>query len=167
MPGKILVVDDHAPNRELIREALTDSAYEISEAATASEALERLRRHKTDLVITDIRMPGLSGVELLKRLKKENPDVVAHSSRCLDECRWNVYSKGSYERDKEGARYPGGSGISGSAPYLRSALSRSCSVLEVRGSLAKPIQCAPNPTRRAACRTAVRRDCEPHDYPRP
>jgi two-component system NtrC family response regulator len=76
MPGKILIVDDHAPNRELIREALTDSAYEISEAATASEALERLRRHKTDLVITDVRMPGLSGIELLKRLNKEYPDIV-------------------------------------------------------------------------------------------
>jgi len=34
MPEKILIVDDHAPNRELIREALTDSAYEISEAVT-------------------------------------------------------------------------------------------------------------------------------------
>jgi two-component system response regulator AtoC len=76
MPGKILIVDDHAPNRELIREALTDSAYEISEAVTASEALERLRHHKTDLVITDVRMPGLSGVELLKRLNKEYPDIV-------------------------------------------------------------------------------------------
>jgi DNA-binding NtrC family response regulator len=76
MPGKILIVDDHAPNRELIREALTDSTYEISEAGTASEALERLRRHKTDLVITDVRMPGLSGVELLKRLNKEYPDIV-------------------------------------------------------------------------------------------
>src|SRR5215469_1021983 len=76
MPGKILVVDDLAPNRELIREALTGSAYEISEAVTASEALEHLRRHKTDLVITDIRMPGLSGVELLKRLNKEYPDIV-------------------------------------------------------------------------------------------
>jgi CheY-like chemotaxis protein len=76
MPGKILIVDDYAPNRELIREALTDSPYEISEAVTASEALERLRGHKTDLVITDVRMPGLSGVELLKRLKKEYPDIV-------------------------------------------------------------------------------------------
>jgi DNA-binding NtrC family response regulator len=76
MPGKILVVDDYAPNRELIREALTDSAYEISEAVTASEALERLRRHKTDLVITDVQMPGLSGVELLKCLNKEYPDIV-------------------------------------------------------------------------------------------
>ena len=76
MPGKILVVDDHAPNRELIREALTDSAYEISEAVTASEALELLRHHKTDVVITDVRMPGLSGVELLKRLNTEYPDIV-------------------------------------------------------------------------------------------
>ena len=76
MPGKILVVDDHAANRELIREALTDFAYEINEAVTASEALELLRRHKTDLIITDVRMPGLSGVELLKRLNKEYPDIV-------------------------------------------------------------------------------------------
>ena len=76
MAAKILVVDDHAPNRELIREVLTDSAYEISEAVTASEALERLRRHKADLVITDVRMPGLSGVDLLKRLSKEYPDMV-------------------------------------------------------------------------------------------
>lgn len=76
MPAKILVVDDHAPNRELIREALTDTAYEISEAVTASEALERLRHHKTDLVITDVRMPGLSGVDLLKRMNKEYPDIV-------------------------------------------------------------------------------------------
>src|ERR1700758_5017620 len=72
----------------------------------------------------------------------------------------------NYERDKESARHPGGGGISGSAPYLRSALSRSCPVLEIRGPIADPIQCAPNPTRRA-CRTAVRRDCEPDDYPRP
>ena len=76
MPGRILVVDDYAPNREFIREALTDSAYEISEAVTALEALERLRGYKTDLVITDVRMPGLSGVELLKRLNKEYPNIV-------------------------------------------------------------------------------------------
>src|SRR5215469_10356419 len=76
MPERILVVDDHAPNRELIREVLTDSGYEIREAVTASEALECLRQHKTDLVITDVRMPGLSGFELLKRLNKDYPDVV-------------------------------------------------------------------------------------------
>src|SRR6266478_4310900 len=73
---------------------------------------------------------------------------------CLDECRYNIYNRQHYERDKEGARNPGGSGVPGSAPYLRSALSRSCPVLEIRGYIANPIQCAPNPTRRA-CRTTV------------
>ena len=76
MPRTILVVDDHAPNRELIREALDDSGYAIIEAETASEALESVRRQGTDLVITDVRMPGLSGVELLKRLHSDHPDVV-------------------------------------------------------------------------------------------
>ena len=74
-PRTILVVDDHEPNRELVREALGDSAYEISEARTGSEALEHLRRRQTDLVLTDVRMPGISGVELLKRLHSDYPDI--------------------------------------------------------------------------------------------
>ena len=76
MPRTILVVDDHAPNRELIREALDDSKFEISEAQTASEALEHLRRQEADLVITDVRLPGISGVELLKRLHSDYPHTV-------------------------------------------------------------------------------------------
>jgi DNA-binding NtrC family response regulator len=76
MASSILVVDDHAPNREFIREALDDSVYEISEAANASEALDHLRRQETDMVVTDVRMPGMSGVELLKRLHIEHPDIV-------------------------------------------------------------------------------------------
>jgi len=76
MPRTILVVDDHAPNRELIREALDDSAYEISEAQTASDALEHVQRQETDLVITDVRMPGISGVELLERLHTDYPQIV-------------------------------------------------------------------------------------------
>jgi DNA-binding NtrC family response regulator len=73
---KILIVDDHPLNRELIREALDNSAYEISEAPSASEALEHLRRFETDVVITDVRMPGMSGVELLQLLHAEYPDIV-------------------------------------------------------------------------------------------
>src|SRR5580704_2751739 len=72
----------------------------------------------------------------------------------------------NHERDEEGPRHPGGSGVPGSASYLRSALSRSCPVLEIRGSFANPIQCAPNPARSAARRAALRRDCGPYDYPR-
>jgi DNA-binding NtrC family response regulator len=75
MSRSILVVDDHPANRELIREALDDPAYEISEAQTASEALEHLRSQQTDMVITDVRMPGISGVELLKQLHSDYPRV--------------------------------------------------------------------------------------------
>ena len=76
MLGRILVVDDLAPSRELIREALDDLGCEISEAPTASDALERLRHREIDLVITDVRMPGMSGVELLRQLHREYPEVV-------------------------------------------------------------------------------------------
>ena len=76
MSRSILVVDDHAPNREFIREALDNSAYEISEAQNASEALEYLRRQEINLVITDVRMPSISGVELLKRLQSQYPNIV-------------------------------------------------------------------------------------------
>ena len=76
MSRSILVVDDHAPNREFIREALYDAAYEISEAQNASDALECLRRREINLVITDVRMPSISGVELLKRLQSQYPNIV-------------------------------------------------------------------------------------------
>jgi DNA-binding NtrC family response regulator len=72
----ILVVDDYAPNRELIRDALDNSGYEITEAQTASEALEHLRLRETDLVTTDVRMPGISGVDLLRRVRTDHPDIV-------------------------------------------------------------------------------------------
>ena len=71
----ILVVDDHAPNRELIRETLDGCGYEIWEAPTAFEALQHLQRQETDLVLTDVRMPGMSGVELLKQLHRNYPDI--------------------------------------------------------------------------------------------
>lgn len=67
MPSTILVVDDHAPNRQFVCEALDSATYEISQAASASEALDHPRASQTDLVITDARMLGVSGVELLKR----------------------------------------------------------------------------------------------------
>ena len=76
MSNAILVVDDHEPNRELIREALDDVAYDISEAPSASEALAHLKHHEIALIITDVRMPGMSGVELLKRVHRDHPEVV-------------------------------------------------------------------------------------------
>lgn len=72
---KILVADDLAENRELIREALASPEYEFSEAENASEALQIMRNQPADLVISDVRMPGISGVDLLRELHSEYPET--------------------------------------------------------------------------------------------
>src|SRR5262249_52738250 len=72
----ILIVDDVAANRELIREALIGSEYEFREANNASSALQVMRKHAVDLVITDMRMPGDSGIDLLKELRGEYPNTI-------------------------------------------------------------------------------------------
>lgn len=73
---RILVVDDYSPTRELIREALSQSShYEISEAENGIEALERFRERHFDLVISDVMMPVMGGMELLNRLRDINPDT--------------------------------------------------------------------------------------------
>ena len=69
--GRILVVDDEPVIRSLCRAALTD--YEILEAGGGDEALELLSRESIDLVLTDFKLPGLSGVELLEEIKKRYP----------------------------------------------------------------------------------------------
>jgi DNA-binding NtrC family response regulator len=72
---RILIVDDLATNRELIREALMCREYKITEAVDASQALEVMANEGSELVITDLRMPGLSGIELLRKLQGGYPDT--------------------------------------------------------------------------------------------
>ena len=61
--NRILIVDDVATNRELIREALMRQEYKITGAVAGSQALEMMENEGADLVITDLRMPGISGVD--------------------------------------------------------------------------------------------------------
>jgi two-component system, NarL family, invasion response regulator UvrY len=71
---KILLVDDHAVVRSGLRNLLTAvSDARISEAATGKDALLLLRRDHPDLVILDLNLPGIGGLELLRRLLLEAP----------------------------------------------------------------------------------------------
>lgn len=73
---KILVVDDYLPTRSLIIESLSAmSNYEIMEAENGQEALRLFNEHDFDLVISDIMMPGMSGMELLHLLRERNPNT--------------------------------------------------------------------------------------------
>jgi DNA-binding NarL/FixJ family response regulator len=72
---RVLLVDDHTIVREGIKRILesTDDGWDITEEGSGFQALERLRRHACDLVIVDLSMPGMSGLELIRRVRAEWP----------------------------------------------------------------------------------------------
>jgi DNA-binding NtrC family response regulator len=73
----ILVVDDEPGIREVLRAGLTDDGHRVLVATSGEEALTILTREVADLVITDLSMPGIDGVELLRRASKLAPDLPA------------------------------------------------------------------------------------------
>jgi two-component system response regulator AtoC len=77
MSGRILVVDDDAPIRRTFQEHLTGAGYEVRTAANAEEALEVLDKFDPALVVTDLRMPGMSGLELLRQVRRVSDADVA------------------------------------------------------------------------------------------
>jgi DNA-binding response OmpR family regulator len=74
--ARVLVVDDEGAIRYSVSKTLQRIGYQVDEAASGEEALESLGKQEYDVVLTDIRMPGLTGVELLKRIKEISPDAI-------------------------------------------------------------------------------------------
>jgi DNA-binding NtrC family response regulator len=72
---KILIVDDQALNREQLKKVLQEDSYEIETVADGASALRMLSERSHHLVITDLRMPGMSGLELLSRVRERKPSV--------------------------------------------------------------------------------------------
>ncbi len=72
---RVLVVDDEAKMRRLMELMLTQMGHRVESAADGMEALRILERQDVDLVITDLRMPRLDGMGLLKRLREQDNDV--------------------------------------------------------------------------------------------
>src|SRR4051794_37767127 len=94
---RILIVDDEKPVRELYAECLGER-YACVTAGDAQEALVRLAYGDIALVITDVQMPGLSGIELLRRVVEQFPDTavimasgIQRSQRVLDAVRLGAY----------------------------------------------------------------------------
>ncbi len=74
-PLRILVVDDEPVQRDLIGGFLARQGYEVGQAGDAGEALAAFDREPFDLVLTDQRMPGASGLDLLAALRGRNPEL--------------------------------------------------------------------------------------------
>lgn len=71
----VLVVDDEEPIRNALRKYLKQQQFEVYAAGSADEALQQLRLHKIALMLSDIRMPGTSGVDLVPQALEIEPDL--------------------------------------------------------------------------------------------
>lgn len=75
MDSTILVVEDDAHLREVITEALSDEGFTVYQANDGERALERLETMAPDLILSDVRMPRLTGIELAERLKQRRDPI--------------------------------------------------------------------------------------------
>lgn len=73
--GKVLIVDDDPMIREALGDLLTDRGFEVGGAATGQDALERVRAEAPAVAVVDLRLPDVSGTELLRRLRRAAPDT--------------------------------------------------------------------------------------------
>jgi DNA-binding response OmpR family regulator len=74
-PARVLVVDDDADVREYLRDLLQDNGFDVATAASGDEALQEFSRRAPDVVLLDVVMPGLSGVEILQAIGTIAPRV--------------------------------------------------------------------------------------------
>jgi two-component system, NtrC family, response regulator AtoC len=72
---RVLVVDDDRQARRVLQVMLEQFGFESTAAGSGAEALERFQSEKIDLVLTDLRMPGMTGVEILTEIRDRDPDV--------------------------------------------------------------------------------------------
>ncbi|MEO5766710.1 MAG: sigma-54 dependent transcriptional regulator [Polyangia bacterium] len=74
--GSILVVDDEANARTALAELLRDEGFRVETAADGFKALGRIEELAPDLILTDLKMPGMGGLELLEKVRGQDPDIV-------------------------------------------------------------------------------------------
>lgn len=68
---RILIVDDNATNLKLVAYLMKASGYTVDTALDAESAIEAIRHHRPDVILMDIQLPGIDGLELTRRLKAD------------------------------------------------------------------------------------------------
>jgi two-component system, response regulator, stage 0 sporulation protein F len=75
MSGKLLIVDDQYGIRILLNEIFQKEGYNTFQAANGVQALSIVAKEEPDLMILDMKIPGMDGLEILRRVKKTNPEI--------------------------------------------------------------------------------------------
>ncbi len=98
-PATILVVDDERGNRVTLGRMLARAGYDVTEAASGKEALEKLRARSTALLLTDLKMPGMDGVELLRaaRVVSADTEVILMTAFGTVETAVEAMKEGAYD----------------------------------------------------------------------
>src|SRR4051812_1334501 len=76
MNRTILIVDDDEDTAALLRDLLRKRGFDATAVSSGQQCLEHLRDHPTDVVITDVQMPGMSGTDLCVMLRERHPDLL-------------------------------------------------------------------------------------------
>lgn len=97
MSAKILVVDDSALARRSIRQVLEGMGHEVEEATDGTQAIERYYLNHHDLIVLDMVMEGMYGLEVLMKFKELNPDarVIVVTADIQDSTRAEVRAAGA------------------------------------------------------------------------
>ncbi len=108
MKGKILVVDDEKGQREILKAILEAEGYDVGTASGGKEALDAIQKTGFDLIITDLKMPGMDGNELMKHILRERPSmsvvvITAHGTidSAVDAIRLGVFDYLTKPLDRE------------------------------------------------------------------
>ncbi|MFQ5995397.1 MAG: diguanylate cyclase [Acidiferrobacterales bacterium] len=99
MIKRVLVVDDEQSIRGMVAHVLTDERYRVTEAGSGEEALELFKKEPFPIVFTDVRMGGMSGLELLKKLRQADSHVhvIIMTSHATMDVAINAIKSGAYD----------------------------------------------------------------------
>lgn len=96
---KILVIDDEAATRRLMEQALKKQGYEMLTASNGDEGLKKVMEENPDIVLLDIQLPGIDGINVLQKIREGNKDVIVIMATAMDDLKVavNAMRLGAYD----------------------------------------------------------------------